>query len=271
MRANFVPALLLAVVSFVGFRQLYLRWCSMVGRAVLVGAAFALATPGVLFASNYLLMLPYASWFIELHSLPGAEISSGLVGSWLGVMFASSRLRPSKLNGPILIVCAVMTVGLVCGPFLKQLYGHVYYETMDERWRDGVCLQSSSYTCMPASVTTIVKMMGGHITEPELAREAGSTVGGTEFWYLRRALRKHGFDCRFRWVGSARRAPVPCVLGVMNGDLPHAVVLLHKDAKGVVIGEPLRGRREYDWALFKECYRPEGSAIVIVRTSRSAR
>lgn len=269
MRANFIPALAVGIVAFYLFRRAYLGASSVAARIMLILAAAALGIPAVIFASNYLFLIPYAKWFIELHALPGAEIMSGFAGAMLGIMLASDRLRPGKLNGPILILCSVMTVALVTAPFIKQLYGSVDYSSLVDSWGEGVCLQTSGYTCMPACAATVIRLQGGHVTESELARCVGSTVTGTEVWYLKRGLAKHGYKPSFHHVRSIKKAPVNSILSVTYTGIPHVVVLLKKTAQGVVVGEPLRGRRHYTWQVFQRYYHSDGTYIMIERLPNS--
>lgn len=232
---------------------------------ILVGAF--LAVPGLLFVSNYIFLIPYAPWFYNAHTLPGAEMTSGLVGAILGIMFASSQLRPGKLNAPILVVCTLIAAGLLVAPFAKQLLRGVDYSTLENRWEDGICLQTSSYTCVPACTATLIRMQGGKVTERELARAAGTTQTGTETWYMARALKQWGYEPRYHHLRSIKNAPVPSIIGVNLGDIGHVVVLLAKDKNGVTIGEPLRGRRTYNWHAFHECYKLDGTCITIKHLS----
>jgi predicted double-glycine peptidase len=265
MKIYAIPALLIGILAFTLFRLAYIRYSTTGARAGLILTGILLATPAVMFASNYVLLIPCASWFCDWHALPGIESISGLIGALLGIMFASSKLRPGRLNTPILIACVMMALGLLIAPFAKQLCYGVDYSTLEDKWKSGICLQTSSYTCVSACVATLIRMQGGHITEPELARSAGATVTGTEFWYLKRALRKRGYEPQFRNIRSAREAPIPSIVGVTVTGINHVVVLLDKDAEGVTIGEPLRGRREYSWSVFRKCYRPDGTCITIRR------
>lgn len=271
MRSNFIPALLLSAAVFVLFRWCYLRARSPLSRAALVILSLVMMVPTVLFASNYLLYIPYAGWFYEFHALPGAEISSGLVGALLGIMFASDKLRPNKINGCILIIWSVVSFTLLLTPFMKQLYDAVDYSSLENKWKDGICLQTSGYTCVPACTATMVHLLGGKVTEAELARAAGTIRSGTEYWYMKRALRKRGYEPKYRIIYSIKDAPVPSILGVHMGNLGHAVVLLHKDKDNVVIGEPLTGRREYTWHFFNDCYKPDKSYITIKRIKHAGR
>lgn len=264
MKANFPAALAVAILSFLIFRYLYLRRVGYPWRGALIFTSLALAVPSIWFASNYVLDIPYADWFINFHALPGAEITSGLVGAWLGIMFASSRLRPGPLNGSILIVCSVLSVILTCTPFLKQLYNPLDLRRLHHEMKDGICLQTTSVTCIPACAATVMRMQGSNITEPELARQI-STASGTEVWYLKRALARQDFAVGFGSVKSIRELPINSILFVSYTGVPHVVVLLAKDSKTVTVGEPLRGRRSYDWRMFKRFYSPHRSYMTIKR------
>jgi|GEM_PF-3458080 len=263
MKMYFIPALLICILTFCVFRLIYIRRSNAATRISLIITGFILAIPAVLFTSNYTLLIPYAPWFYYFHALPGIEMSSGLTGALLGVLYASSKLRPGKLNAPILTACTMIFLGLLIAPFAKQMIYGINYSILENRWHDGICLQSSSYTCVPACITTLIRMQGGHITEPELASAAGSTSRGTEMWYMMRALRKPGYELRVHHVNPIQKAPVPSVIGVKLGDIGHVVVLLAKDKDGPVIGEPLRGRHKYTWKVFRKSYHPDGTCITI--------
>lgn len=271
MKALFVPAVLLGLLSFVLVRRAYTR-CSILGaRASIAAVALVLAVPAVLITSNYLLLLPYARWFQEMRALPCAEVSSGLVGAILGVLFASSRLRPGRLNLPVLVVCTLVAASLLLAPFARQLLYGIDYSTLEHKWDNGVCLQTSGHTCVPACAATLIRIDGGRVTEPELAQAAGTTRTGTETWYLTRALRARGYEPHYRHLRSVRQAPVPSIVGVRVGSIHHVVVLLDKDRRGITIGEPLRGRRTYTWEQFMRFYRPGGLCIVVRRARAACR
>ncbi len=78
-----------------------------------------------------------------------------------------------------------------------------------------------------------------------------------------RALRRRGYEPAYRHYDSLKDAPVPCILGVHIGNLGHVVVLLSKSKDGVVIGEPLTGKREYTYRQFDEFYHPNKSYITL--------
>jgi predicted double-glycine peptidase len=256
--------LMIAAFSFMLFKRIYLR-SRPTPRIGIIILAITLTAPAFCIISNYRFNVPFAPWFTEFRAFPGSEMTVGLVGAILGVMFASDKLRPSKLNSPILIVCIIAAVLLASRPFLEHLLMPAPYKELKEQWKDGICLQSCGYTCVPACAVTLVKMMGGHVTEPELAIEAGTCATGTEFWYLKRALRKHGYEAHWRYYDNIQNAPAPSILGVKVGSIGHVVVLLRKDKEGLTIGDPLSGRKEYTWSIFKRVYQPDGGCYTIRR------
>jgi hypothetical protein len=267
VRANLIPTIIVAVLFFGTFRRCYLRFSAVAARAALVVFALIAATPAVLFASNYLLCIPCGTWFFLFHALPGAEITAGCVTGVLGIMFAYAKLRPARLNAPVLSVASLVAFGLVLVPFAKQLLFGLDYGSLADRTQDGVCLQTSKFTCVPASATTLMRVQGWQASEKDLAREAGTTSRGTEIWYLMRALRKRGYEVQFRQVRTIEAAPVPSIIGVHVGDVGHVVVLLDKDRTGATVGEPLCGRHHYTWPVLMRHYRPDGNCITIRRIS----
>lgn len=268
MKANLVPAIILAIGVFWTFRWCYLR-CGVAGKITLVVLGLVATIPAVLFAGNYVLYVPYANWFYRLHVIPGAEIASGTVTALLGVVYASAKLRPSKLNAPALAVCTLLSSGLLVTPFARQLLWPADYNALTDRWKDGVCIQTSRYTCVPACTATYLRLLGVRTTEAQLARMAGTTRTGTEYWYLARALRKMGYEPARKDISSVRTAPVPSILGVVYGDTGHVVVLLGKDDMGATIAEPLRGRRHYSWSTMGRCYESDGTCITITKSGAS--
>ncbi|MEN6371759.1 MAG: cysteine peptidase family C39 domain-containing protein [Armatimonadota bacterium] len=263
-------AVISAVISFTLFRMLYLYTTTKLLRAAIALAAFVLAAPAVLFTSNYLLNIPNEIWFINLRSLPGTEAISGLIGALSGVMFADSKLRPNQLNTPILVFATIITAVMLAAPFAEQLFFRQDYSTLSNEWTNGICRQTSLSTCVPASCATVIKMLGGNVTEKEIASEAGTDKKGTEIWYLMRALRKHGYKIEVYSAKSSKDMPAPCILSIKLGHISHAVVLMSKNSAGPEIGDPLSGQRKhYTWKLFERNYHPAPVYYVIKPLERS--
>lgn len=258
-----------AIISFILFRYLYLRNKTTWLRAVLVMAALIFAIPAVLFLSNYLLHIPDGTWFINFHSLPGAEASSGLVGAILGVMFACSRVRPNWIYIPVLTVSMIIGAILLVIPFVKQILYKLDYSQLENRWNNGICQQSSGSTCVPSSCATVIRVLGGNLTERELATEAGTTERGTEIWYMMRAIRRHGYEMEPLAVKSLKEMQAPAILGVKIGTAGHVVALISMDDASLKIADPLLSSpQRYTWKDFDQVYNPASIYFVIRHVGR---
>ncbi|MGE3109391.1 MAG: cysteine peptidase family C39 domain-containing protein [Phycisphaerales bacterium] len=118
--------------------------------------------------------------------------------------------------------------------------------------RDGICRQTTGYTCVAASMVTMLRAHGIDASETEMARLAYTQVGGgatdsRTIWALERKLAGtpfrpvyHRLDAR--GIVHARK---PCMVQLDWGFfVSHMVPVLDASDDTVVIGDPLNGRRE---------------------------
>jgi len=103
-----------------------------------------------------------------------ASILAGIV--WSGKAGATRRVVPAVLLG------MVSAVGLVA-PLVGEL------PVCGESWSGDVCLQTTPYTCSPASAATLLRVHGIDATESEMA-ELCLTRKGTNWMGLFRGLSK---------------------------------------------------------------------------------
>ncbi len=139
-----------------------------------------------------------------------------------------------------------------------------------ERWRDGVCLQTTHQTCGPAAAATALHTLAVPASEAELASLCLSTTAGTQFLGVYRGLhiklRETPWQVEaFSGDAASLHDPGPLVLEVMlpsdgSADpryerdwgwlpgVPHLVVLFGFAADGrPLMGEPTVGREH--WSL----------------------
>ena len=167
-----------------------------------------LAIPGASFAAYYAHALPEPSWYYEFRSWRWTECL-------LIVLGIAGGLVASLLPRMLLILPLFGTAAFALAPVLKPFVRPIPPESLNDRWDAGICLQSTPSTCGAASVATILKHYGVTASERELARDAHSYAGGTEAWYLARAVRQRGCDARFRFSsGFDTHIPLPAVAGV---------------------------------------------------------
>lgn len=198
--------------------------------------AAILALPGASFAAHYVHVLPEAGWYYEFRSWRGTECLLLMLGP-AGGLFAS--LLPRNL----LLLPLFVTTALAIAPVLKPLIRPIPRETLSDQWDAGVCLQSTSSTCGAASVATILGDCGVSVSEGQIAKEAHSYIGGTEAWYLARAVRDRGCSARFsRSSGFDPEVPLPAVAGVRLNSSGHFIAIRSREGDRFQIGDPLVGR-----------------------------
>lgn len=128
--------------------------------------------------------------------------------------------------------------------------------------RDGVVLQSTGFSCLPASAATCLLSLGIPATEAALAVEARTSLNGTGMGPmlipLNRRLSGTGWEARQerRTWESLPRDGSPAALSVDWHGIPHVIAFLGFEGNLAVIGEPLdegrvlrtREELERDWS-----------------------
>jgi predicted double-glycine peptidase len=120
--------------------------------------------------------------------------------------------------------------------------------------RDGVVLQTTSYTCAPASIATLARLTrpGLRVSEREVAEMLGTTREGTSTLAEIRVMDALGLRPSFArglTLDSLVARGAPAVLHVdaptRRGIRRHAIALLAVDPvrRTVTIGDPMRGRQ----------------------------
>src|SRR5262249_4697231 len=136
-------------------------------------------------------------------------------------------------------------------PFIVPLYLHNdlqnLHTTIDDQ---GVCRQTTSYTCGPAAAVTALRRMGITTDEGELAVAMHTTpLVGTPPDVLADSLESkfsdHALRAEYRKFdnvdGLAGHEPVLAITKIQAIE-DHYVVVLHVSTAGVLIADPAQGR-----------------------------
>jgi hypothetical protein len=210
--------------------------------------AAMMAVPALLFVVYYGHILDRAAWFYSFRAAPFSELTASGLGLGAGLLVGIERRSPVKRGvGRRLFVPGV---GLLCGavlfvPYLKPFLAPIRVPLQD-KWSQNVCLQSSPSTCGPASAATLLRGFHIPVSERDLAREAFSYRGGTENWYVARALQRHGVATHYLISAPDPTVlPFPAMAGVQMGGVRwggHFITILGQEGNRYVIGDPLVGR-----------------------------
>ncbi len=166
---------------------------------------------------------------------------------------------------------AAGTLYLGVAPFLAFPLVRGQLADCPTRVVNGVCIQSTSYTCGPTAAVTALRALNVSAQEGDLALRAGTNpICGTPPDDLCAAVRalygSEGVDAVYERVGSvddlAERLPA---VVVTNSSFlcDHYVAVLHIGSAGVILGDPATGLRQTDQATFARDW--HGSAIVFER------
>ncbi len=138
--------------------------------------------------------------------------------------------------------------------------------------RDGVCLQSTGYTCGPASAVTALRRLGLPAEEGEIAVWARTTsMAGTPPDVLAETLREHygsrGLTTTLRYfknILELKQAGLS--IAIIKHDFleDHYVTILSVTDTNVVTGDPLNGLTTYSYNDFAKMWRYSG--IVLQRS-----
>jgi hypothetical protein len=219
---------------------------AMMGAGVLLGGMGAARLPrrwakGLLVAgpAGILSYLGWVKWDLG----PGILAACALLGAFV---VACDRLCVVPRQRRIfLLLC-----GAAATLFLSQTWGRfaALRALGAGAVQDGVVLQSTGFSCLPASAATCLLSLGIPATEASLADEARTTLHGTGMGRmlppLARRLQGTGWQaCQERrtWETLPRDGS-PAVLAVDWHGIPHVIAFLGFEGNLAVIGEPLEGR-----------------------------
>jgi hypothetical protein len=217
-----------------------------------------IAIPGVIFAVYYLKILGEPIWLYQFRSLPFTELSASGAGFMAGLLHGkfSTRERFRRIVGSWFFP-GILGLGLFI-PYVKPLVRPPNWKHFQERWSEGVCLQTSESSCGPACAATLLRRGGRTATEEEIARTSFTSRDGTENWYLARTLRRYGMQVQFKFASDFNSMwPVPSIAGVRlpaSGNTGHFITVLDRTGDSYVIGDPLEGRIVRSRAELRETY-----------------
>jgi hypothetical protein len=224
-----------------------------------------LALPAIVYDVYYAKILGEPVWLYRVRALPGSELLAslgGVLAGWIQGRMVS-HLRLSAFGKRFLVPVAFgFAISL---PYLKPLLRPLRSGTLQERWAGEACLQSTPSSCGPAAAATIVRRLGGGLSERELSRESFTSSSGTENWYLARTLRQHGFQTDFV-LSDRSKVALPAIAGVRLrslGNSGHFIALLERDGDKVVVADPMDGISTNALAHLEDLYEFTGFFMLI--------
>jgi predicted double-glycine peptidase len=134
--------------------------------------------------------------------------------------------------------------------------------------KEGVCIQTTGFTCGAASAVTVLRQIGIEAQESELAILAKTTSTGTTNDKLIYAIRKlyggKGIDCQYREFNSIAELKDICPMIAiikLSPVVDHYTAVLEVTDDKVIIGDPLAGKKEWSYANFKNKWSAAGIVL----------
>lgn len=139
--------------------------------------------------------------------------------------------------------------------------------------KDGICKQTTGYTCGPAAAVTVLRQLGIEAQESELAISSKCTLkNGTTNELLASAIKKlygkKGIDCSIRKFNSIDqlRDICPVIAAIkLSSAAGHYTVVLEVTEDKVITGDPGYGKKEWSCENFKKKWYSDG--IIVKRIS----
>lgn len=243
MNLLYFPSLLLCVVFYkIGALALRKSGSRAMKTAVFL-LGFALSVPGLLLFLYYFHIFDHSEWYFEWRTIMGTELSGAGLGFLTGALVEKSKNSSYAKNIVIIFLFWLLTI-----PFAKTMFAPFMRNSFEDKWRDGVCIQTTSASCGPCSAATLLRHNGENATEGEIARDSFTYFRGTEAWYLARAIQKRGYDVDFvlKNASSLDEVPIPSIAGtiISNGvfTFGHFISILQKDGDFIVIADSIDGK-----------------------------
>lgn len=192
----------------------------------------------------------------------------------MGLTTPLSRLPYKFEKVAVCILMVMVVVWFSVLPFLAPalIEGHLANLTtrVDS---NGICFQSTGYTCAPAAAVTALRKLGLPAYEGEIAiLSHTSPVAGTLPGCLQAALQNRygaeGLRCQYRCFDSiAQLKDAGITLAVVKDAFlsDHCVAVLEVSEKMITVADPVVGKRSLSHKQFEEIWRFSG--IVLKRDS----
>lgn len=225
---------------------------------------------GMLGMAAWPLMRAWPTLAIEILGAKGAacvEITGLLVPTTLVFSIAAMHVtRKSDRRAVIALMCVAGVFFAISG---RWMIHHALPKFGPTDMRDGVCRQSTNYSCVAASLVTMLRARGVRAEEEEMCRLAYVQVnaGATDsraLWALETKLEGTEWQARYESMtfDELGRAPMPALVQLgFSFFASHMVPVLEVTPSGVTVGDPLEGERSMSRREFES--RWKGQAIVM--------
>jgi len=198
-------------------------------------------------------------------------LAAALFGLLLGLAWGAVN-RETLPNARALVLTAILCQAALLG-MTAWLQRIVAAQLSDSKWSGQMLLQTSGFSCAPASAANVAGLLGLHYSERDMGRFMNTRAAGTSPAFIIRGLRQAGITGRKFADPTVNldALPLPAILIVDHpgaGAESHAVAAVKYDAekKTLEIWNPLTGSEIMTRAELKRIW--SGHGIACEKTAR---
>lgn len=228
-----------------------------------------------------LLLSRYCSWFAFVPPLSWVTAGRARFVAYafvatMGLTAPFSRL-PYRFEKAIVLIMMVLIV--TCFSIIPFIAPAFFRDTLagltTKLDPDGICLQSTHYTCGPAAAVTALGELGLAASEGELAvLSYSSPITGTLPSCLATAIEnkysEQGLECQYRGFESISQLDSEGITLAVVRDAflyDHCIAILNVSADNVIVADPALGKMAIPVDQFRKMWRFAG--IVLKRNAGS--
>ena len=263
LNPNFFLSLLLGIVLFLVSAKFFKTPHSVLGKCLVLIVGFILLLISLSIPAAYLSDLIGANpLYAQFRAFPYTELLVVLISPVTGALSGWLATQRTQSKASIYRACLLITLFYISLPFIKPLLRPLSPD-IGNQWVEGIALQTTSSTCGPASLATIINRYGQTDTEANIARQAFSSSTGTENWYLARYAQRQGYQYQFLHEPELSKVPTPSIIGVKLGKAGHFITLLNHHNGTYAIADSLSGLQHLTAEAFKQKYLYNGFVLHI--------
>ena len=223
---------------------------------------FSLAALIVVNLPNFIVELSYVEPFNTLHYgyIRYAFIGFGIAGVFSPLL----RHIPEKRTRILMVIMVwLFQVRYVLVPVGSPIVYRNEVAGLETKFQGQICMQTTGYTCGPASAVTALRAIGVNASEADIGVAADTTpMLGTNERLLAEAIEElYVVDCECRHFESIDAMAGKCpVLAVIKYSFwfDHFVAVLDVTDDYVFLGDPLNGRWKMKREEFESKWRKKG-------------
>lgn len=222
--------------------------------------AAAASAPAIAYAGYYLHVVDEPTLLYSLRSMRFSELLAAGIGLAVGLVLGWCWARRATVWRIAGLATLLGALGILLLPYIKPVLRPADWSSFSDKRQGVAVMQTTPYSCGPATAATLLSALGTRVTELQLAREAFTSSSGTENWYLARAIRAHGHVARFE---KSPTVVVSSIAGVSGGGYGHYIAVVSRDDSSYLVVDPLIGERRLSAADLKRFYVFTGFYLVV--------